>query len=76
MELTGTLAHKDNEPHLTQEQINFFNENGYVLVEDVVPHETCDELRKEIKEIIARDFDPKTHTTVFKTNKDVRYNLL
>jgi phytanoyl-CoA hydroxylase len=76
MQSTGTRVNASCEPHLTQEQIEFFNENGYLLIDNVVPHDTCDKLRKEIQNVIDSDFDPAKHTTIFRTDKDVCLKLI
>ncbi|KAL0477425.1 phytanoyl-CoA hydroxylase [Acrasis kona] len=56
--------------HLTQDQIDFYNENGYLVLDKVVPDEVCLKLRNEIKNIIDQDFDVEKHKTIFQTAKD------
>lgn len=39
---------------LTDEQISFFHENGYLLIPNFWTLETCEELRNEMKVIISQ----------------------
>jgi len=55
---------------LTRDQVEFFHENGYLVIEDFWTRETCDNLIKRANEIVE-EFDPST-VSVFSTNEQVR----
>lgn len=52
-------------PPLTPDQVNFFHENGYLVLENFrTPQETI-QLRQRIEHIIESQFDPQTHKSIF-----------
>ncbi|KAL9658532.1 hypothetical protein ABK040_006071 [Willaertia magna] len=54
--------------YLREDQINFFNENGYLTVEDFISDETIGQLRQEIQSLIENDFHPEQNHTIFSTS--------
>ena len=42
---------------LTQKQIELFEQDGYLILEDFVSLEVCEQLRESASEIVE-DFDP------------------
>jgi phytanoyl-CoA hydroxylase len=51
---------------LTPEMARAFDEDGYLLVEDLMPPELCDALSARALELVE-SFDPTAHATVFST---------
>eukprot|EP00123_Amoebidium_parasiticum_P006003 comp17061_c0_seq2/m.15799 comp17061_c0_seq2/g.15799 ORF comp17061_c0_seq2/g.15799 comp17061_c0_seq2/m.15799 type:complete len:271 (-) comp17061_c0_seq2:20-832(-) len=57
---------------LTPEQVQFFHDNGYLLLDGLVSGEDCDRLLEAARGLV-RDFDPSTHPrTVFSTVKQTQ----
>ena len=50
---------------LTQEQIDFYHTNGYIVVEDVISAKEIAELRKITDEFVDKSRDVTEHTNVF-----------
>ena len=50
---------------LTQEQIDFYNTNGYIVVEDVISAEDIADLRKITDEFVDKSCEVTEHTEVF-----------
>ena len=50
---------------LTQEQINFYNENGYLGVESVLSQEEVADLRRATDEFVEKSREVTEHTDVF-----------
>ena len=50
---------------LTQEQIDFYNTNGYIVVEDVISAEDIADLRKITDEFVDKSCEVTEHTDVF-----------
>lgn len=63
-------ASSSGELGLSQDQVDFFNANGYLVVPDFWTRDTCDALIRRANEIVA-DFEPET-VSVFSTNEQVR----
>ena len=59
---------------LTDDQVEFFNENGYLVVPDFWTRDTCANLITRANEIV-HDFEPAT-VSIFSTNEQVRMHLL
>lgn len=51
---------------LSDEQKAFFEKNGYLLIEDFVPVDMCDQLAARAGELVAA-FDAGAHRTIFST---------
>ncbi len=51
---------------ITKEQNTFYKENGYLIVEDVLPENECDNYLSQIK--TTRQIDPNVFIPIF-TNK-------
>ena len=58
---------------LTQRQIEIFEQNGYLVLEDFVSQQECDKLRLRASEII-KDFDYTESFTIFSTNEQTRHS--
>ena len=58
---------------LTQRQIELFEQNGYLVLEDFVSQQECDKLRLRASEII-KDFDYTESFTIFSTNEQTRHS--
>ena len=50
---------------LTQEQIDFYNENGYLGVENVLSEEEVADLRRTTDEFVEKSREVTDHTDVF-----------
>ena len=50
---------------LTQEQINFYHTNGYIVVENVISAKDIAELRKITDEFVDKSREVTEHTDVF-----------
>ena len=50
---------------LTQEQIDFYNTNGYIVVEDVISAQDIADLRKITDEFVDKSCEVTEHTDVF-----------
>mmetsp|Transcript_29697 Transcript_29697/g.64845 ORF Transcript_29697/g.64845 Transcript_29697/m.64845 type:complete len:389 (-) Transcript_29697:234-1400(-) len=63
----GTRGHREVKAtaSLTQDQIDFYHSEGYLVIEDFATKEECSQLRERAEEIID-DFDPKT-VSIFST---------
>ena len=59
--------------YLTQEQIELFAQDGFLVLEDFVSHEACEELCSRAAEIVE-DFDPSESMSIFTTNKQTRHS--
>ncbi|MEC9461041.1 MAG: phytanoyl-CoA dioxygenase family protein, partial [SAR324 cluster bacterium] len=58
---------------LTQKQIELFEEDGYLILEDFVSPEACELLRDRAAEIVE-DFDPAESVSIFTTNEQTRHS--
>ena len=53
---------------LTQKQIELFEQDGYLTLEDFVSLGACEQLRESVSEIVE-DFDPTDSVSFFMTNE-------
>ena len=58
---------------LTQRQIESFEQNGYLVLENFVSQEDCDKLRGRASKIVE-DFDSSESVNIFTTNEQTRYS--
>ena len=58
---------------LTQKQIELFEEDGYLILEDFVSPEACESLRDRAAQIVE-DFDPAESVSIFTTNEQTRHS--
>ena len=58
---------------LTQRQIESFEQNGYLVLENFVSQEDCDKLRVRASEIV-KNFDSSESVTIFTTNEQTRHS--
>ena len=58
---------------LTQNQIESFEQNGYLVLENFVSQEDCDKLRGRASKIVE-DFDSSESVNIFTTNEQTRYS--
>jgi len=58
---------------LTQRQIESFEQNGYLVLENFVSQEDCDKLRGRASEIV-KDFNSSESVTIFTTNEQTRHS--
>ena len=58
---------------LTQRQIESFEQNGYLVLENFVSQEDCDKLRGRASKIVE-DFDSSESVNIFTTNEQSRYS--
>ena len=58
---------------LTQRQIESFEKNGYLVLENFVSQEDCDKLRVRASKIVE-DFDSSESVNIFTTNEQTRYS--
>ena len=58
---------------LTQKQIESFEQNGYLVLENFVSQEDCDKLRGRASKIVE-DFDSSESVNIFTTNEQTRYS--
>ena len=58
---------------ITQEQIQLFERDGFLVLEDLVSHEACKVLRHRASEIVE-DFDPSESVSIFTTNEQTRFS--
>ena len=58
---------------LTQRQIESFEKNGYLVLENFVSQEDCDKLRGRASKIVE-DFDSSESVNIFTTNEQTRYS--
>jgi phytanoyl-CoA hydroxylase len=56
---------------LSQSQLNQYQEDGYLVLEDFVPGSECDRLRARANELVAA-FDPSGVTSIFSTHEQSR----
>lgn len=56
-------------PLLTQQQIRFLDDNGYLVLNDFCPKEELKKLQSAALKILD-DFDPNAHRSVFSTGED------
>ena len=54
---------------LTREQVDFFNENGFLVIENFVSDQSIAKLRDRIKHIVEHDFQPSKDHAIFSTYK-------
>ncbi|KAF0984823.1 hypothetical protein FDP41_000722 [Naegleria fowleri] len=54
---------------LTSDQIEFFNQNGFLIIENFIPPETNSMLRERIKYVVEHQFKPNKNHAVFSTYK-------
>ena len=58
---------------ITQEQIQLFERDGFLVLEDLVSQEACNVLRHRASEIVE-DFDPSESVSIFTTNEQTRFS--
>ena len=58
---------------ITQEQIQLFERDGFLVLEDLVSHEACNVLRHRASEIVEA-FDPSESVSIFTTNEQTRFS--
>ena len=58
---------------LTQRQIESFEQNGYLILEDFVSQRDCEKLRVRASEIV-KNFDFSKSVTIFTTNEQTRHS--
>ena len=58
---------------ITQEQIQLFERDGFLVLEDLVSHEACNVLRHRASEIVET-FDPSESVSIFTTNEQTRFS--
>ena len=58
---------------LTQKQIELFDQDGYLILQDFVSLEACKSLRERASEIVE-DFDPTDSVSIFTTNEQTRHS--
>ena len=58
---------------LTQKQIEMFEHNGYLILEDFIKASECTSLCKRASEIVE-DFEPSESFSIFTTNDQIRYS--
>jgi phytanoyl-CoA hydroxylase len=49
----------------------FWDDNGYLIIDDYYTHEECDSLRIRAEELI-KNFDPFSHNSIFNTKKQIQ----
>ena len=55
---------------LTQEQIEFFHENGYLVIKDYFPSNAVSDMRNRMNEIL-NEMDTSVSKTVFSTGVSI-----
>lgn len=55
---------------LSEDQINTFNRDGFLVLPDFVPEEACDALKARVEEMLS-EFDPSTVKTIFDTSEQI-----
>lgn len=58
---------------LTKEQVQRYHNDGYLVLESLVPEAVCDALKQRI-EVLLADFDPTSVQSIFTTNEQVRHS--
>ena len=58
---------------ITQEQIQLFERDGFLVLEDLVSQEACNVLRHSASEIVET-FDPSESVSIFTTNEQTRFS--
>ena len=58
---------------LTQRQIESFEQNGYLVLENFVSKQECEKLRVRASEIV-KNFDFSKSVTIFTTNEQTRHS--
>ena len=58
---------------LTQKQIELFDHDGYLILEDFVSPKACESLRHRALEIVD-NFDPAESSSIFTTNDQIRHS--
>ena len=58
---------------LTQREIESFEQNGYLVLENFVSQEDCEKLRGRASKIVE-DFDSSESVNIFTTNEQTRYS--
>ena len=58
---------------ITQEQIQLFERDGFLVLEDLVSQEACNVLRHRASEIVET-FDPSESVSIFTTNEQTRFS--
>ncbi|HIA56098.1 MAG TPA: phytanoyl-CoA dioxygenase family protein, partial [Candidatus Lambdaproteobacteria bacterium] len=56
---------------LTQKQIELFEQEGFLVLEDFVSQDACEALSHQATEIV-KAFDPAESVSIFTTNKQTR----
>lgn len=57
---------------LTEQQIAQYHEEGFLVLESLIPSETCDQLQNRMSELMS-GFDPESVRSVFTTNEQTRH---
>ena len=58
---------------LTQKQIELFDQDGYLILEDFVSPKACESLRNRASEIVE-NFEPAELISIFTTNDQIRHS--
>ena len=58
---------------LTQNQLELFKEQGYLILEDFVSQDACEDLRHRAVAIVEK-FDPSESVSIFTTNDQTRHS--
>lgn len=61
--------------YLTQDQIDSYHKNGYLVIESYTSLQECQKLKDEMK-VIIHGFDAKELTTIFTTEMSQVYMLM
>ena len=59
--------------HLNQEEIEKFDQDGFLVLEDFVSQDACESLSNQATEIV-KAFDPAESFSIFTTNKQTRHS--
>ena len=57
---------------LTDEQLAAWERDGFLVIEGFKSAEECDELKAHAESLIASEFDPEAHRSIFTTNDQTR----
>ncbi|GAB3479081.1 phytanoyl-CoA dioxygenase family protein [Marinomonas epiphytica] len=57
---------------LTEKQVAQYHEEGYLVLESLIPSEICDQLQCRMSELMS-GFDPESVRSVFTTNEQTRH---
>lgn len=57
--------------NLTEQQLDFYEENGFLVLPDFVDKESCDALKRRADELVT-EFDPNEIISIFSTREQTR----